>query len=330
MKNCIQMRRGVVMLKTFLLACVLGVASMSKGIGHTGNVCDPLIRRYEAAHGIPHKLLTAISLVESGRKVQGSIVAWPWTINANGKPYVFATKGQAISMVRKLRQIGITSIDVGCMQVNLKQHPEAFSTLDAAFDPETNIAYAAKFLKAKQKNKGSWGHAVAHYHSATAKFHLPYKAKVLKTWAKVQNGKMTYREPLDIKKLTAEMILTDLERHKGEIVNNVATPSGRRVPMVVRFAPYRGFQKNTLQSPQLVNSGSNQRTGPKIIQGWLPKAFGRAIHRSSVNVVLQKPVSVENISVIKNSIPLSEKNKSDAKHHKDKVPSISKFHAKSR
>lgn len=330
MKNYIQMRREAMMLKTFLLACVMGITSMSKGISHTGNVCDPLIRRYEAAHGIPHKLLTAISLVESGRKVQGSIVAWPWTINANGKPYVFATKGQAISMVRKLRQIGITSIDVGCMQVNLKQHPEAFSTLDAAFDPETNIAYAAKFLKAKQRNKGSWVNAVAHYHSATAKFHLPYKAKVLKTWAKVQNGKMTYREPLDMKKVTVDMILADLERHKGEIVNNVATPSGRRVPMVVRFAPYKGFQKNTRPSPQLVNSGRDQRTGPKIIQGWLPKVFGKAIHSSSANVALQKPVSEENVSVINNSIPLSVTKRNDVKYNKAKVPSISKFRAKSR
>ena len=318
------------MLKTFLIACALSVASMSKVISHTGNICDPLIRRYEAAHGIPHKLLTAISLVESGRKVQGSIVAWPWTINANGKPYVFASKGQAISMVRKLRQIGITSIDVGCMQVNLKQHPEAFSTLDAAFDPETNIAYAAKFLKAKQKNKGSWVNAVAHYHSATAKFHLPYKAKVLKTWAKVQNGKMTYREPLDIKKVSVEMILDDLERHKGEIVNNVATPSGRRVPMVVRFAPYRGFQKNAPLSPSYINSGKDKRSGPKIIQGWLPKVFGKAIHHSSANVAFQKPVSEDNLSVIKNTIPLTVQKGDDTKYNKAKIPSISKFHAKSR
>jgi hypothetical protein len=41
---------------------------------------------------------------------------------------------------------GITSLDVGCLQVNLAQHPDAFSTLAAAFDPVANADYGAAFL----------------------------------------------------------------------------------------------------------------------------------------------------------------------------------------
>ena len=252
---------------------VLGVflfVTIGKVYSQPINMCGSLIRRYEAAHGIPSNLLTAISLVESGRKVGGSHVAWPWTINANGKPYVFATKNEAIAKVRKLRQIGITSIDVGCMQVNLKQHPGAFPTLDAAFDPATNIAYAAKFLKAKKVNQGSWVNAVAHYHSSTAKFHGPYRARVLKTWAKVQNGKMSLASPMDStcdELSSTDTFQSNLAQHKGVIVHKVAAPSGRRVNMVVHFAPYKGFNGGIPGIPQSAHQG-RYGGGPKIIRGF--------------------------------------------------------------
>lgn len=254
------------MLKSLTLALIFSVASIGQALSQPTNMCEPLIRRYEAAHGIPNKLLTAISLVESGRKVGGSVVAWPWTINANGKPYVFGTKYEAIRMVRKLRQIGITSIDVGCMQVNLKQHPGAFPTLEAAFDPATNIAYAAKFLKAKKMNKGSWFSAVGHYHSSTAKFHTPYKARVLKTWNRVQNGKMSIRVPLEPELSPLEIIQSEMGAQEGEIVKNIAAPSGRKVPMVVRFAPYKGFEGGGAGVSHFIPHG-RLGVGPKIIRG---------------------------------------------------------------
>jgi hypothetical protein len=224
-------------------------------------MCGRLIRQHEAANSIPRNLLSAISLVESGRKVGETVVPWPWTINANGKPYVFASKQEAIAMVRKLRLIGINSIDVGCMQVNLKQHPNAFPTLEAAFDPASNIAYAAKFLKAKKANQGSWMGAVAHYHSSTAKFHVPYKMKVLKTWLKVQNARSIH---MPTKNLVPEDIYSHPEKHAGAFIENVAAPSGRRVPVIVRFAPYKGFKGN-LRKPLRKNQPKGKG---KIIANW--------------------------------------------------------------
>ena len=38
-------------------------------------------------------------------------------------------------------------MDVGCMQVNLYHHAHAFSSLDNAFDPQSNVDYAARFLR---------------------------------------------------------------------------------------------------------------------------------------------------------------------------------------
>ena len=233
-------------------------------------------------------------------------------------------------MVRKLRQIGVTSIDVGCMQVNLKQHPRAFPTLDAAFDPATNIAYAAKFLKAKKMSKGSWVSAVAHYHSSTAKFHLPYKAKVLKTWAKVQNGRMTLHNPLEFQKTAVEMIMSDLESHKGEIVNNVSAPSGRRVPMVVRFAPYKGFQKGISGNSQPISTGATQGNSPKIIYGWPTKVGGKVIVNKFGAQPYQKPVVFHNFGMPKKIVPISAKRKAEVLPRKSKGAVISKFRAKSR
>jgi hypothetical protein len=255
------------MIRTFALFCGIGILGTTPAWGQTWNMCGPLVRQYEATHGIPSKLLTAISLVESGRKVGGAVVAWPWTINTHGKPYVFATKAEAIRMVRKLHQAGIRSIDVGCMQVNLKKHPDAFPNLEAAFDPATNIDYAARFLKNNKMKKGTWRGAVALYHSSIARFHLPYTQKVLKTWAKVQNN--AYIAPdsfFDRKTSIFEMAYSEIQRHEGEFIKNVDAPSGRRLPVVVRFAPYKGF--GGIPAPKALTSSQTHMVGaPKIIRG---------------------------------------------------------------
>jgi len=62
---------------------------------------------------------------------------WPWTINAEGQGPYFATRAEAISAVQRLQEQGVRSIDVGCMQVNLLHHPQAFATMEQAFDPPT-------------------------------------------------------------------------------------------------------------------------------------------------------------------------------------------------
>jgi hypothetical protein len=68
------------------------------------------------------------------------------------------------------------------MQVNLMHHPEAFTSLDEAFDPPTNVAYAAAFLLSLYQDKRSWPVAVGLYHSATPVFHYAYRQKVQTIW----------------------------------------------------------------------------------------------------------------------------------------------------
>ncbi|MGL4427144.1 MAG: lytic transglycosylase domain-containing protein [Alphaproteobacteria bacterium] len=154
-------------------------------------VCHYYASDMEKTHGIPDKLLTAVSLTESGRSTVKGLVSWPWTLNAEGKGYYFSTKTEAILAVQRLQAKGITSIDVGCMQINLHHHPQAFSSLEEAFDPAANVAYGANFLKTLQKSHKNWAKAVAHYHSATPSVHLAYQNKVLKTWLEEKQKKTT-------------------------------------------------------------------------------------------------------------------------------------------
>jgi hypothetical protein len=128
--------------------------------------------------------MAAIGRVESGRRdpQSGEWHPWPWTINAEGQGFFYDTKAQAVAAVRLLQGKGVRSIDVGCMQVNLMHHPNAFATLDQAFDPQTNAAYAARFLTRLFAQAGNWPSAAALYHSATPELGADYQRRVLAVW----------------------------------------------------------------------------------------------------------------------------------------------------
>jgi hypothetical protein len=146
--------------------------------------CAEPIRRQERAAGIPNQLLAAVALAESGRwdKTDSASFAWPWTVTAEGKGQFFATKAEAIEQVKQLRARGVRNIDVGCMQINLMHHRDAFADLEEALDPQANVAYATSFLKQLFEQSRSWITAVGNYHSATPEFHMRYRQKVTKLW----------------------------------------------------------------------------------------------------------------------------------------------------
>jgi soluble lytic murein transglycosylase-like protein len=101
---------------------------------------------------------------------------------AEGEGRFLPSKAAAVETVRALQARGVRNIDVGCMQVNLYHHPEAFESLDAAFDPAVNVAYAADFLIELRREARSWTRAVGHYHSRQVIRGNTYRAKVFKAW----------------------------------------------------------------------------------------------------------------------------------------------------
>lgn len=138
----------------------------------------------ELESGVPLGLLLAIGRIESGRPdpLHGHVAPWPWTTNVAGVGRFFENKLDAIAYLRDQQRQGVQSMDVGCFQVNLMYHPDAFATLEDAFDPLTNARYAAAFLTQLKARAGSWEAAVGLYHSATPSEGGWYRDRVLATW----------------------------------------------------------------------------------------------------------------------------------------------------
>ena len=149
------------------------------------DLCRPAIAAAEIDAQLPRGLLLAIARVESGRRdpASGTVIPFPWTINAEGVPMVFDTREAAAATVESLRARAVRSIDVGCMQVNLHHHPQAFASIAEAFDPDINTRYAAAFLiRLRDAAGGDWNVAIGRYHSSTPGLSEGYRARVLAAW----------------------------------------------------------------------------------------------------------------------------------------------------
>ena len=66
------------------------------------------------------------------------------------------------------------------MQVNLHWHPNAFASLEEAFDPAVNVDYGAAYLLALKEEHGSWTRAVQFYHSSSSDKQQIYFCRVLR------------------------------------------------------------------------------------------------------------------------------------------------------
>jgi len=169
----------------FLCLLALTVVARAQTVVEPGSSCEQAGRDAEREFALPVGLLGAIGRVESGRwdATLGRVVPSPWAIDAAGQPYQSNNKTAAVQQIRSLQDSGVSNIDVGCFQINLRSHPAAFSDLDQAFDPTANAQYAARFLASLHARLGSWQDAVAAYHSATPTLGIPYQQAVFANWS---------------------------------------------------------------------------------------------------------------------------------------------------
>ena len=174
---------GALMAMTTALGAGSGAAEAADG-PDPWQLCPSLIEAAEQALDLPPHLLQTIAKVESGRwnRDLEARLAWPWTISAKGKGHYLPSKAAMIAKIESLQRRGIKSIDVGCMQVNLKYHGDAFDNLEQAVDPVHNVAYAAVFLSQLRADSRSWTKAVGRYHSQTPKLGSKYRRKVMDAW----------------------------------------------------------------------------------------------------------------------------------------------------
>jgi tetratricopeptide (TPR) repeat protein len=168
----------------FLLA-LLALAGLAPLAGHASETsCDSAIQVAETQYpDIPAGLLGAIGRVESGRAVgNGRLRPWPYTLNVEGAGYHFNGLTEAVAFLRENQNGQTRSIDIGCMQVNLRHHPEAFAQHAQGFDAQRNVDYAARFLVSLRERHGSWAAAVMRYHSGDPVRQSAYLGRVRKHW----------------------------------------------------------------------------------------------------------------------------------------------------
>lgn len=152
------------------------------------SLCERAAREASAATGVPLSVLRAIALTETGRMRDGRAEPWPWATNAAGQGRWFDDRATAEAHVRALRASGVESIDIGCFQVNLRWHGQAFDSVESMFEPSANALYAARFLSDLHDEFGSWAAAAGAYHSRTPELAQRYTRRFLTYLAQIDDA----------------------------------------------------------------------------------------------------------------------------------------------
>ena len=156
----------------------------SQGSVDPGEACINAARSISKKVGMPAGLLHAIGLVESGWLDPAWFrrTPWPYAVDVDGAGYWFGNATVAARFVQSALGNGARFVDVGCFQIDLEYHPNAFTSLLQAFNPKSNAAYAAKFLLQLHAQLGSWPAAIAAYHSDDPSHGERYAQRVIAVW----------------------------------------------------------------------------------------------------------------------------------------------------
>lgn len=149
-------------------------------------ICKEIINNTERRLNIPKNLLLSIALTESGRKVDGEFIPWPWSINTGGKGYFLKNKKELINKAKNNLKNKINNFDLGCMQINYFYHGKKFLDLEQMSDPEKNILWSGKFLISLKNKHKNWKEAISRYHSSTLWRKKRYFKKVINNWAYIE------------------------------------------------------------------------------------------------------------------------------------------------
>lgn len=125
--------------------------------------CPTWIANAERAYGIPPQLLQAIGRVEIGDAINRGKTG-SWMLNIAGRTVAPASLADALDTIILARE---TSIDVGCLQINLRAHGTTVYARGWLLYPKYNAAYGAWYLASLFQLHGSWGKATAAYHAGS-------------------------------------------------------------------------------------------------------------------------------------------------------------------
>lgn len=156
-----------------LLLCFVGFATAAEA-SVRGSPCLHAAREAAERYDIPQEVLIALTLAETGHRRDGEFQPWPWAINVAGAGAWLPSKALAAQSIVDALQSGTRNIDVGCFQLNHRWHANAFHSLAAMLEPDTNADYAARYLRHNFDVTGDWRLAAARYHSRTPRFQERY------------------------------------------------------------------------------------------------------------------------------------------------------------
>ncbi|WP_243429646.1 transglycosylase SLT domain-containing protein [Acetobacter sacchari] len=144
------------LLLLLLLCLTSGAHASPLGCGEAADIV-------ERSLDIPQGLLRAIATVESDGD--------PLAVNVNGRALRFPNEAMASEAARVMSAPSALGarpkVDIGCFQIDLAWHPDAFANVRAGFDPVINGIAAGLFLRRLHALTGDWREAVARYHAAS-------------------------------------------------------------------------------------------------------------------------------------------------------------------
>ena len=137
---------------------------------------------------IPHTVLYAVALTESGKRVMSADVyrPWPWTLNVAGRGYFFDSRKEAWQALVEHIKGGKSSIDIGLMQVNWRYHQERLGTPWQALDPYHNLRVGAGILQDCYVTRQDWWASVGCYHAPSNPDRADqYRRRVVSRWQRL-------------------------------------------------------------------------------------------------------------------------------------------------
>ncbi len=83
------------MAATVVRAVLAGCFMLAAALANSAEVPPPAYQLIALPAGVPSEVLYSVALQESGTRLRGQIVPWPWTLNVAGAGYRFATRNDA-------------------------------------------------------------------------------------------------------------------------------------------------------------------------------------------------------------------------------------------
>lgn len=157
---------------------ILGLLWAGRALGQPGaEVCEWAAAQAARETGVPADILGALTLTETGRRLDGVVRPWAWSANAEGEGTWFDDPGSAIAFAEDRIRSGRSNLDIGCFQLNYRWHGAQFASVAQMFDPLENARYAARFVSDLYRETGDWRRAAGAFHSRTAVYADRYLAR---------------------------------------------------------------------------------------------------------------------------------------------------------